>query len=72
MIQPASGPGVCERRQMQDLLEILGDEETDFGALLLQNDVGRHRRAVKQGADVGGGTPVSSISCWMPLRIPTD
>src|ERR1700693_4711667 len=40
---------------MQDLLEILRDQKTDFGALLLQNDVGGHRRSVKQGADIGRG-----------------
>jgi hypothetical protein len=39
---------------MQNLLEILGDQQTDFGALFLQNDVGRHRRAMKERSDIGG------------------
>ncbi len=42
-------------RQMQNLLEVLGDQETDFGALCFQHDVGRHRRAVKERGDIGGG-----------------
>ena len=40
---------------MQNLLEVLGDQETDFGALRFQNDVGGHRRTVQQRDDVAGG-----------------
>ena len=40
---------------MQNLLEVLGDEKTDFGALRFQNDVGGHRSAVQQRANVAGG-----------------
>ena len=39
--------------QMKNLLEILGDQQADFGALFLQDDVGRHRRAMKKGRDIG-------------------
>jgi hypothetical protein len=37
---------------MQNLLEILGDQQTDFGALFLKNDVGRDGRSVKKRGDI--------------------
>ena len=42
---------------MQQLLEVLGDDEADPGALLLEHDVGRHRGAVEDGAHVARPHP---------------
>ena len=41
-------------RYVQDLLKVLGDQKADLGALLLQDDVGWHRRAMQQRLNIGG------------------
>ena len=46
--------GCLGAREVQHLLEVLGDQQPHLRALLLEHDVGRDGRSVQDGADVAG------------------
>jgi hypothetical protein len=56
---------------MQNLLEVLGDEQTlapfASSTMLVDTVVPCSRAATDEAL-----MPVSATSCWMPSRIPTD
>ena len=57
---------------MQNLFEILGDQETDSGSFSSNTMLVDTVVPWSSAATSAAAMPVSSISCWIPARIPTD
>ena len=72
MIQPASGPGVCERARCRTCSKFSVTRRPTLApfsssTMLVDTVVPCSSAAISEAA-----MPVSSISCWIPSRIPTD